>query len=119
MVYAIAALLMCQLAGELLVHLTGIPVPGPLAGMGLLFIGLIVLKRVPESLETTSGGLFRHMMLFFIPLVTGVIAHADRVMAEWLPFLASCIAGAAISLIATALSLQWMLRRAERTEQRP
>jgi holin-like protein len=116
MIYAIAAMLMCQLLGELIVHLTALPLPGTLIGMALLFISLALLGKVPDSLEKTSSALFRHMMLFFIPLVTGVMAHTNRVIAEWLPFLASCVLGAALTIAATALSLQWMLARSRQQE---
>jgi len=41
----------------------------------------------------------------------GVMMHVDRVAAEWLPFLAACLVGAAVTLVVTALTLQWMLKR--------
>lgn len=111
MVYAFAALFVFQLLGELIVNWTSLPLPGPLVGMALLFVGLIVHGRVPERLSRTTGKLFQHMMLFFIPIVVGVMMHFQRVAAEWLPFLVACIAGSAITLTVTALVFQWMLKR--------
>lgn len=111
MLHAIAALLLFQLLGELIVRWTGLPLFGSLLGMGLLFAALILLRRTPEALERTSSWLFRHMMLMFIPLVAGVVVHADRVSAEWLPFAVACLAGSAITIVVTALTLQWMLKR--------
>lgn len=111
MVYAVTVLLLCQLMGEGIVQWTGLPLPGPLVGMMLLFIGLVFRGRVPVALDLTTGTLFRHMMLFFIPIVVGVMMHVDRVAAEWLPFLAACLVGAAVTLVVTALTLQWMLKR--------
>ena len=116
MIPAIAALLMFQLVGELIVHATGLPLPGPLVGMMLLFAGLILAGRVPDALEAATGSLFRQMMLFFMPIIAGVIMHVDHVRAEWLPFLAACIAGTAITIIVTALTLQCMLRRGPEAE---
>ncbi len=112
MLQALAALLLFQLLGELIVRWTGLPLPGALAGMVLLLATLAVKGRVPEALEQTSSGLFRHMMLMFIPLVAGVIVHYERVSAEWLPFVVACIAGAAVTIVVTALTLQWLLKRA-------
>jgi holin-like protein len=37
--------------------------------------------------------------------------HFGRVAHEWLPFLAAGIGGAAVTLVVTALTLRWMLRR--------
>ncbi len=110
MIYAIAALFVCQLLGEVIVQLVGLPLPGPLVGMVLLFSGLVLHGRVPEKLNSTVGKLLRHMMLFFIPLVAGVMMHAERMASEWLPFMAACIVGAAVTLILTALTFAWMLK---------
>lgn len=109
MLKALAALLALQFAGELFVRWSGLPLPGPLLGMALLFIGLLFMRRVPDALERMSTRLFRHMMLFFIPLVAGVTLHVERVAAEWLPFVVACIAGSAVTLVVTALVLQWAL----------
>jgi len=110
MIYAIAALFVCQLLGEIIVQSVGLRLPGPLVGMVLLFLGLVLHGRVPEKLNSTVGKLLRHMMLFFIPLVAGVMMHAERMAAEWLPFMAACIVGAAVTLIVTALTFEWMLK---------
>jgi putative effector of murein hydrolase LrgA (UPF0299 family) len=51
------------------------------------------------------------MMLLFIPSVTGVMLHFDRVAREWRPFLLASVFGAAVTLVVTALVLKWLLRR--------
>jgi len=110
MLYAITTLFLCQLAGELLVQWLGLPIPGPLIGMLLLFVALLVRGRVPEALGETAGHLLRNLMLLFIPAVTGVMLHFERVGREWLPFLAAGIVGAAFTMTVTALTLRWMIR---------
>lgn len=88
----------------------GLPIPGPLVGMLLLFVVLLVRGSVPEALNETSGHLLRNLMLLFIPAVTGVMLHFERVGREWLPFLAAGIVGAAFTMAVTALTLRWMIR---------
>jgi holin-like protein len=110
MLYAITTLFLCQLAGELLVQWLSLPIPGPLIGMLLLFIALLVRGGVPEALSETSSHLLRNLMLLFIPAVTGVMLHFERVGREWLPFLAAGIVGAAFTMTVTALTLRWMIR---------
>ena len=102
---------MFQLLGEALVQALGLPLPGPLVGMLMLFGALVVRGQVPEALRETSGELLRHMMLLFIPAVAGVMMHFGRVGQEWLPFLGAGLIGAAITLAVTALTLRWMLRK--------
>lgn len=116
MLYAIAALFFLQLLGEFLVQALGLALPGPLIGMLILFAALIAHGRVPDALQQTSQGLLQHMMLLFIPAVTGVMMHFGRVAQEWLPFLLACVGGAAVTLAVTALTLRWMLRLAKVAE---
>ena len=51
----------CQLIGELIAVATGWPVPGPVIGMALLFVGLLVHGGVPGGL----GGVGRCPARFF------------------------------------------------------
>jgi len=116
MIYALTALLVFQFVGELAVRSLGLPLPGALVGMLLLFASLCALGRVPEALGRTTGTLLQHMMLLFIPAVVGVMVHFDRVAHEWQPFLIACVVGAAVTLVVTAQTLQWLLRAAARRE---
>jgi holin-like protein len=109
-VHAFALLLVCQLIGEAAVQAFGLPVPGPLLGMLLLFAGLLMRGSLPDTLRDAGNALLRHLMLLFIPAVTGVMMYFDRIAREWLPFMAACILGAALTIAVTALTLRWMLR---------
>ncbi|MCR5863754.1 MAG: CidA/LrgA family protein [Aquincola tertiaricarbonis] len=111
MIQAFAVLLVLQLVGELLVQSLGLPLPGPLIGMLLLFGILVWRGGVPEPLRKLGEVLLQNMMLLFIPAVAGVMMLFDRVAQEWLPFFVACIGGAAITLAVTALVLQALLRR--------
>ena len=110
MVQAFALLLVFQLVGEVVAQGLHLPVPGPLIGMLLLFAMLLMRGRLPDDLRDTATALLRHLMLLFIPAVTGVMLYFDRIEREALPFFAACVIGAAATLVATALTLQWMLR---------
>lgn len=111
MIHAFAALLAFQLVGEALSRALNLPLPGPLAGMLLLFAALLLRGSVPAQLASTSGLLLQHMMLMFVPAVAGVMLHFDRVAREWQPFLLACVVGVLVTLCVTALTLQWLLRR--------
>lgn len=110
MVNAFAVLLVCQLVGEVLVQALGLPVPGPLIGMLLLFAGLVLRGELPSELGNCAQSLLSHLMLLFIPAVTGVMMYFERIEREWLAFLAACLLGAALTMAVTAFTLRWMLR---------
>ena len=115
--YAFLALLVLQWVGEVLVQALGLPLPGALVGALLLLVGLLLLGRLPKALEQTSGALLQNLMLLFIPIVAGVMLHFERIASEWLPFLASGIGGAVLTLLVTASVFRWMLQRSgQKTE---
>ena len=111
MIHAIATLLLCQLLGEFVVHALGLPLPGALVGMLILFAGLMVHGRVPDALARAGGTLLQHLMLLLVPSVAGVMLHFGRIAGEWRPFLVACVVGAAVTLVVTATTFRWMLGR--------
>ncbi|NIQ25900.1 MAG: CidA/LrgA family protein, partial [Gammaproteobacteria bacterium] len=47
MIESLTVLLVCQLAGEVIARASGIPLPGPVIGMAILFFGLMIRGGVP------------------------------------------------------------------------
>ncbi len=111
MLYALAVLFAFQLLGELVVRTTDLPLPGALLGTLLLLLGLLFYKRLPKALEDTAQLLLQNMMLLFIPVIAGVMLEFDHLRREWLPFVLACIAGAAVTFTATALTFRFFLQR--------
>ncbi|WP_404381785.1 CidA/LrgA family protein [Caenispirillum salinarum] len=112
----ITLLLGCQLLGEVLVRLTDIPVPGPVVGMALLFLGLVfrglVLKtHLPESVKRTAGGLLQHLSLLFVPAGVGVMVHLPRLADEWMPITAGVVVSTLLTIVVTGVLMQALLRR--------
>ncbi len=98
----VTLLLLLQLIGEVLVVASGLPVPGPVVGMALLFAGLVVRGGLPEGLEATSQGLLRHLSLLFVPAGVGVVLHLSLIREQWLPIGAALLLGTLVTIAATA-----------------
>lgn len=113
MIGTIALLLGFQLAGEAAVRLLGLPVPGPVAGMLLLFAALAVRGRVPDEVTTVANGLLAHLALLFVPAGVGVIAHTARLEELWLVLLVVLVASTLMAVAVTAITLS-ALRRLQR-----
>lgn len=111
--FAITTLLFMQFLGEALVRLTGLPVPGALVGLLLLFVVLCLNRGAPKSLRDTTSHILQHLMLLFVPVVAGIMLHFDRIANEWVPFLAASLGGTVITILVTAVTFRWMLQRAE------
>lgn len=111
MIGALTLLLLFQLAGEVIVIGLALPLPGPVVGMALLFIALVVRGGVPENLRSTASGLLQHLSLLFVPAGAGVLVHLARLGEEWLAITVALVASTALTLTVTALLLRWLLHR--------
>ena len=106
MLEAIAVLLLCQLAGELIVLFLELPIPGPVIGMILLFLGLMIRGNVPEPLAQTANGLLGQLSLLFVPAGVGVMTHLTLLGNQWLPLSASLIVSTILTIAVTGLLMQ-------------
>lgn len=111
MVAALTVLLVYQLMGEIAVVALHVPVPGPVVGMALLFVSLILRGGATEDLRETSGGLLRHLSLLFVPAGVGVMAHLHRIASEWLPISVSLVVSTLLTIGVTALVMRSLLGR--------
>ena len=106
MLGAFTVLLVYQLVGEVIVLATGLPVPGPVIGMLLLFLTLLARGSVPTWLRDTCQGLLSHLSLLFVPAGVGVMLHFKRLGAEWLPIVVALVASTVITIGVTALVMK-------------
>lgn len=110
MLPSLTALLLCQLIGEGLVRLAGLPVPGPVVGLVLLFSFLALRRSVPDNLNQTATGLLHHLSLLFVPAGVGVLQHIDRISAEWLAIAVALLVSAVSTILVTAVVMRAMIR---------
>ena len=102
----ITLLLVYQLAGEIIVRLLGVPIPGPVLGMVMLFVTMMIRGRAPESVEQASTALLSHLSLLFVPAGVGMMTHFGRIADEWLPITLALLLSTVITMVATALIMQ-------------
>lgn len=106
----ITLLLVYQLVGEVTVRLIGLPIPGPVLGMVMLFVTLMIRGKAPESVDQASSALLSHLSLLFVPAGVGMMAHFGRIADEWLPIALALLASTVITMAATALIMQLTTR---------
>lgn len=97
------ALLLCQLLGELVVLASGVPVPGPVVGMVLLLLALVVFKRTPKSVRLVSEGLLRHLAFLYVPAGVGLMVHLEMISHYWLAILVALLVSTFVTLLVTVL----------------
>lgn len=118
MIGGLAILLLFQLAGELIVTVTSLPIPGPVVGMLLLFTVLLVRGRVPQGLERTVNALIMALSLLFVPAGTGIVAYLALIQQEWLPITAALIGSTVLTIAVTAWTMRVVIAHRERKGSR-
>jgi holin-like protein len=109
----LAALLVCQLAGEAAARALALPVPGPVIGMALLCVALL-LRRAPDpprDVATVADGLLGQLGLLFVPAGVGVVLHVPLLARDWAPLSLAILAGTLAAVGVTGLLAQALLRR--------
>lgn len=104
-------LLGCQLAGELVVRLTGLGIPGPVVGM-LVFLAVLHWRRPREGdgLVRAPALLLSHLQLLFVPAGVGIVLYLGTLGRHALPLAAGLWASWLLGLLATALVVAGLRR---------
>lgn len=102
MLEALATLLAFQLLGEVLAHLSGLPLPGPVIGMAGLFLAWPHLPRLHGRLASFAESLLAHFGLLFVPAGVGVMVHAGLIAAWWAPLLFGVVVSSAVTMALAA-----------------
>lgn len=87
-----------------------LPVPGPVLGMAIVFVVLVVRRSIPENLEQTGNGLLRALSLLFVPAGVGVMQHLDVLAGAWFPIAAAIVGSTAITMLVTAAVMHGVQR---------
>ncbi len=98
----ITVLLAYQLVGEVISKGLELPLPGPVVGMGLLFVTLLIKGNLPEGLKKTSQGLLSHLSLLFVPAGVGVMMHMHLLANEWQAISVALVVSTALTVLVTA-----------------
>ncbi len=115
MLNALTLIFSCQLIGETTTRALDLPLPGPVAGMVLLFLFLAIRGGIPEGLLRVTDGLLSHLALLFVPAGVGVMLHFRLLGDEWLPIAVALVLSTVLTIAVTAWMMQALSRNPEGT----
>ncbi|SFH05935.1 CidA/LrgA family protein [Methylobacterium gossipiicola] len=131
MIVGLTLILAAQLVGEVLARVTGLPVPGPVIGMALLLIFLVLRDRyartaarilpkplVDGQLESTGRGLLANLSLLFVPAGAGIVGRLDVIAVNGMALAVIVAVSTLTTLAATALTFVWVARWLRTGEER-
>lgn len=109
------ALLIFQGIGEAAVYFSGIPIPGPVIGMVLLFLALQLSNQgLPIGLGEASHFMIRWLSLMFVPACVGFFFLATMETSQWLAITGAIIFATLVTMILTALLMKYLLTKQQK-----
>ena len=111
MIVGLLWLLACQLVGEVVVRLTDAPIPGPVAGMVLLFVLLRWRRTGDDSAVVRAGDyLLAHLQLFFVPAGAGVLVYLTVLREHAVPVLVGLLGTWVLALAVVGWTVTALMR---------
>lgn len=111
LIVGMSILLGCQFLGEVISRALALPIPGPVLGMLILLIGLMVRGGVPGSLRVMGEGLLKYLTLLFVPAGVGLIQHFGLISREFWILAVTLVVSTAVTILVTSQALQRTARR--------
>ena len=110
MIASLSLILLCQLAGEVIVRGLVLPMPGPVVGLLFLLLLLLardrfaVLARGPlqgDGVESASRVLLANLSLLFVPAGVGVVQKLDLIAEHGVAIAAVLAISVVLTLLVT------------------
>ena len=128
MIASLSLILLCQLAGEIIVRGLVLPMPGPV--LGLLFLLLLLLARDrfsilargplrDDGVESASRGLLANLSLLFVPAGVGVVEKLDLLAEHGIAIIIVLAVSVVVTLLATVATFVLASRLMTRGEDTP
>ena len=113
MLKGIIILLLFQFLGECISKFFELLVPGPVIGMVLLLLFLIIRKGSFLSLDNAVALHLRYLPLLFIPAAMGIITQLDIITKEFWAIVIALFVGTLVALAFAAKFMDYLTNKGE------
>lgn len=114
MLKGIIVLLLFQFIGECISKFFQLLVPGPVIGMVLLLIFLLIRKGSFLSLDNAVALHLRYLPLLFIPAAMGIITQLDIITKEFWAIVIALFVGTLVALVFSAKFMDYLTIKNEK-----
>jgi len=104
-------LVVFQLVGTALNHLFLSILPGPIIGLVLLLIYLMIRGDVSEPLSVAASSLLRYLPLLLVPPAVGIMIYATAIAENFWAIVGSLVLSLVISLTFVGWFMQKLIER--------
>ena len=117
MLKSIFIILLYQLIGEFFQKFFGLSIPGPVIGLVLLLVTLLLIQKrqravpIKEDLYNSAEILLNYLPLLFIPVGVGVVMHLSLLEDNLASVVLVIILGTLLTLALTGYVMEKILRK--------
>ena len=103
MIYGLVQILLFQSLGELVSKFLLPTLPGPVIGLVLLVLWLVIRKGVNAELAMVADGFSQYLGLLFVPAAVGVVLFLPQLKANALAIISALIGSVVLTIASSAL----------------
>lgn len=108
----------CLFVGEIVIHLTKLPLPPSIIGLLLLFMLLSFKKVSLAQVQQVAGTMLNYLAFMVVPICISIMQYLDIIKADALPLLAGTVISTLLVLLVTAKT-HGLVRRYVKKKQNP
>ncbi|CAM3786299.1 CidA/LrgA family protein [Polynucleobacter brandtiae] len=113
MISGLVQILLFQSLGELLSKFVLPTLPGPVIGLVLLIIWLVLRKGVNAELAMVADGFSQYFGLLFVPAAVGVVLFLPQLKANALAIVSALVGSVILTIATSAVTVRFLSSKSE------
>ncbi|QWE07942.1 CidA/LrgA family protein [Polynucleobacter ibericus] len=111
MIFGLVQILLFQSLGELVSKFLLPTLPGPVIGLVLLVLWLVLRKGINSELAMVADGFSQYLGLLFVPAAVGVVLFLPQLQANALAIISALIGSVILTISSTALTARFLSKK--------
>jgi len=117
MISGLVQILLFQSLGELISKFVLPTLPGPVIGLVLLIIWLVMRKEINSELALVADGFSQYLGLLFVPAAVGVVLFLPQLKANALAIISALVGSVILTIATSALVVRFLSPKPTETGQ--
>ena len=111
MIFGLVQILLFQSLGELVSKFLLPTLPGPVIGLVLLVLWLVMRKGINAELAMVADGFSQYLGLLFVPAAVGVVLFLPQLQANALAIISALIGSVILTIASTAVAARFLSKK--------
>ena len=111
MIFGFVQILLFQSIGELVSKLLLPTLPGPVIGLVLLVLWLVIRKEINADLAMVADGFSQYLGLLFVPAAVGVVLFMPQLQANAAAIICALLGSVILTIASSALVARFLSKQ--------